>query len=187
MKRRMKLFTSIASLSLAVALLVFGVLAANEKNVSISGTVAFEATNVSATVEIYAGVGAAPAGPTYTGFTKYDQELKFVAGTQSSQDQKTANLTDMLSAVEVNDGQVFTVVYVIKNDFLAGSNVQATLSGLATSTWYEATQSSTASGIATIGVDTVITVTYTVDAERAPQTSTIDLAGLLQLERVAIA
>ena len=58
MKRKFKLLTSVASLCLAVALMAFGVYAAAAPKVTISGTVSFNATNVFATVTVYAGTGA---------------------------------------------------------------------------------------------------------------------------------
>ena len=58
MKRKFKLLTSVASLCLAVALMAFGVYAAATPKVTISGTVSFNATNVFATVTVYAGTGA---------------------------------------------------------------------------------------------------------------------------------
>ena len=57
MKRKFKLLTSVASLCLAVALMAFGVYAATAPKVTISGTVSFNATNVFATVTVYAGTG----------------------------------------------------------------------------------------------------------------------------------
>lgn len=57
MKRKFKLLTSVASLCLAVALMAFGVYAAATPKVTISGTVSFNATNVFATVTVYAGTG----------------------------------------------------------------------------------------------------------------------------------
>ena len=57
MKRKFKLLTSVASLCLAVALMAFGVYAAATPKVTISGSVSFNATNVFATVTVYAGTG----------------------------------------------------------------------------------------------------------------------------------
>lgn len=58
MKRKFKLLTSVASLCLAVALMAFGVYAAAQPKVTITGQVSFNATNVFATVEVWAGTGA---------------------------------------------------------------------------------------------------------------------------------
>ena len=58
MKKKFKLLTSIASLGLALALGVFGVLAATKYNVQINSTVSFEANNVNVTVQV---IESAPA------------------------------------------------------------------------------------------------------------------------------
>ena len=52
MKKKFKLLTSIASLGLALALGVFGVLAATQYSVSVNSTVSFEANNVNVTIQV---------------------------------------------------------------------------------------------------------------------------------------
>lgn len=53
MRRKVKLITTIASLTAAIALLMFGVYAAANRTVNVSGTVSFEATRLNVSVSVY--------------------------------------------------------------------------------------------------------------------------------------
>lgn len=66
MKRKFKLFTSIASLCLAVALMAFGVYAATAPTLNVTGSVSFSASNVYATVKVEKHEAAATIGDTWT-------------------------------------------------------------------------------------------------------------------------
>jgi hypothetical protein len=80
MKRKFKLITAIASLTAAIALLMFGVYAATARTVNISGTVSFSATNVNAVVEVYQTTGDEYGDPILT--LDYAINGDFVATTE---------------------------------------------------------------------------------------------------------
>jgi hypothetical protein len=107
MKKKFKLLTSIASLGLALALGVFGVLAATNQTVTITNTVDFEATkNVKALVEL--------AKPSLTGATVKNgavadaKEVDF-DGTEPNDEQTAWALGDLEFVADA--GNTGTIVY----------------------------------------------------------------------------
>lgn len=90
MKKKVKLFSTIASLCLAVALMAFGVWAATNVNFSITNKVSFTATaNVKATVSAVANVGANTA---YAGEDKKAATIENIVLTGSETGDATTPL-----------------------------------------------------------------------------------------------
>ena len=124
MKRKFKLITSVASLCLAVALMAFGVYAAANPTVTVTGSVAFSANNVYATVNAIGGKAA--DADSWTGASLGD-EVRFIAGTSSPEKAAFAIVT------ETGDGKAANTAYLddantyyqyqltIKSDFATDS------------------------------------------------------------------
>ena len=111
MKRKFKLVTAIASLTAAIALLMFGVYAAGVRTVDVTGTVSFAATNVQATVTVYSNKAATVA-------TTDNEE-----GTYSFTDTTTNTVGGDITGVDVtlgDDDYTWSYLVVITNTFGTG-------------------------------------------------------------------
>lgn len=106
MKKKVKLFTTIASLCLAVALMAFGVYAATNATYKVSGSISFTSTNVDGTwalksVSVAGGKFAAGEGVAVDGLSLTTlanvHELPIV--TVDSQDDATGSYTCVITIV----------------------------------------------------------------------------------------
>ena len=175
MKRKFKLLTSVASLCLAVALMAFGVYAATQPKVSITGSVTFKANNVFADVEVYKYVGASAIEANGEGWTRVGNTLSF---NNTDYTDKTAAIGEMA----LNDTNlVAQYKIVVKNKFSAPATDKvyckvaapaAHINGLPTGVEYTP---GTLEGEAT-ATDFVFVGTYTVDPAAATFNA-IDLEG----------
>ena len=95
MKRKFKLLTSVASLCVAVALMAFGVFAATNPSVKLSGTVSFTAKNVLA--EVVVKVDG----------TQHGEKIVFDAATPESTVEQIDDL-----AIELNENKLEAVITV---------------------------------------------------------------------------
>ena len=185
MKRNFKLITSIASLSAAVALLVFGVYAAATRTVDITGTVSFTAQNVAATVTV-----SEDLAPTAGGLTLADIGAKqFTVGSTANQDGLDVSLNPTLTDTDL----VYRYQIVVTNDFTtADIHVSFTVAAEATRDPALAREvtldgtpvdPATALGDVTIaaGASATVVLTYTLDAASAPQTLTMAIGTSVKL------
>ena len=88
MRRKFKLLTTIASLTAAIALLMFGVFAAANRTVNVTGTVTFEATRLNVSVSVY------------------EANAMTVTDDAGSQVDTTINLQDVTEATTFNLGSI---------------------------------------------------------------------------------
>ena len=147
MKRKIKLIISIASLTLSMALVMFGVYAAaTARQTEITGTITFTTTNVRATVAVYEYTGTTAPDP--LGVNNLAGEKQFLYGTEG-QEGATITLGTKVGGTGGNipmSESVTTYNFVVKitNDFTSG-NITVSLPTIS-------------------GVSGVITVTPTVDS-----------------------
>lgn len=123
MKRKFKLITSVASLCIAIALMAFGVYAASNPTVTVTGSVTFNADNVYATVN---AVGAKATGADAWTGTSLGSEVKFEAGSAT-------DAANFAIVTEEGDGHAANTAYLddvnkfyqyqvtIKSDYATGS------------------------------------------------------------------
>lgn len=121
MKRKIKLLVSIASLTLSMALVMFGVYAAaTTRQAQITGTISFRTENVRATVAVYEYTGTAPAQ------LGTDQ---LVGGQEFDPSEQDGLDVTLGTKVGGEDGEIpmsetvttYTIVVRIKNDNSAGT------------------------------------------------------------------
>lgn len=179
MKRKFKLLTSVASLCLAVALMAFGVYAATQPKVTITGSVTFQANNVFASVEVYKYVGASAIAADGTGWTKVGETLSF---NNKDNTDKTAAIGEMA----LNDTNlVAQYKIVVKNNFSDKTTDKVyckvavpTANGDGLPTGVTFADDPTAKAGEATTTDFVYVATYTVDPAAAGTTFTaINLAG----------
>lgn len=98
MKRRIKVFSAIASLCLAVALMAFGVYAATQVNYKVSGTVTYEMNEVLVTVttKIYAATDSTK------GYTAVEDGIDATTALNGVQWSGTAVATDTFQTYDAN-------------------------------------------------------------------------------------
>ena len=181
MKRKFKLITSVASLCLALTMMIFGVRAATNPQITVTGTVSFSATNVLATISGVKGTGVD------TTWTTDLQDIVYTVGTADAQsmDVGTISLTDAVTS----GGYKITVT----SDFASGSNslikITSELPSTITGTGYTVSYTgdanwttATTTGL-TAGASTTVTVTITVDPAVASATFTEDIGMSIVLER----
>lgn len=113
MKRRIKFVTSVASLTLAMVLMMAGVWAAATRQVAISGTLSFTGSNVEATVTVYQSTSATFTLPA-TNIAIVGTATTFTGATQTGAD---VALTPALSDTVTK----YTFVVKIEGKFPAGS------------------------------------------------------------------
>lgn len=181
MKRKFKLITSIASLCLALVLMVFGVYAAATPQITISGTVSFAAEHVFATITGVKGTGAS------TGWATTLQEIEYTVNTEEAQTMAVGEIA--LSDAVTTGGYKITVT----SDFDAASNskvkITSTLPDTITGSGYTITftgdanwTTATTTGL-TGGQSAVLTVTVEVNPALADATFTEDIGTTITLAR----
>lgn len=112
MKRRLRFVTSVASLTLAMLLMLFGVYAASSRQVAITGTITFTSESVAATVSVYEVYGTGTID--VAELTAVGSQPFAISGNQNG---KEINLSPAL-----NDTQTkYTFIIKIQGDFPAGS------------------------------------------------------------------
>ena len=116
--KKVKLFTTIASLCLAVALMAFGVYAATQVDISITGNVSFSAAaNVKATVTL-----SDTAENVATGYTAVVNKELYKTGEDANEIKNTGShdFGDMVfTATSTNASIVYSYTVTIKNDAAA--------------------------------------------------------------------
>jgi len=181
MKRRLKFVTSVASLTLAMLFMLFGVYAASTRQVAITGTITFTSDRVEATVSVYQVYGTGTINVAQ--LTAVGSQTFAISG---NQDGKNVSLSPAL-----NDTQTkYTFIIKIQGGFPAGSgssiDVEIELPELPAGTdgWLALnhTGSETAPTAPATGANAAntniagngeyyYTFTYTADPTKAPQSS----------------
>lgn len=159
MNKKFKLFTTIASLCLAVCLMAFGVWAASSVSYSITASLKYEVgNNISAKIS---GVGFASADATVktgtgTGATLAEIELKGDAheGLQTGAFSFTGDIT--------LDSSKPYAVYVITVHQVGSNAITASVSGAGSTNFEVYTTGTTASATTTSTTDAVVTVAFKV-------------------------
>lgn len=121
--KKFKLFTTIASLCLAVALMAFGVYAATQATVTVSSSVTFGATgNVKATVSYklaYTGTKDTTDSADWVGIKTFD-------GTEKTGDTENKGAINLGADLVAADGNTGTVSYMytiqVKNNATTGDS-----------------------------------------------------------------
>lgn len=181
MKRKFKLITSVASLCLALTLMIFGVHAATAPQITVSGSVSFSASNVLATITGVKGTGAS------TGWTTTLTEIEYTVGTEDAQTMAVGDIS-LTDAIPTGGYQI-----TVTSDFNASSAsklmITSTLPSTITGTGYTVTfegdtnwTTATTTGL-TGGQSATVTVTVTVDPALANATFTQDIGMTIALDR----
>ena len=181
MKRKFKLITSVASLCLALVLMVFGVHAAVSPQITVSGTVSFKAENVFATITGVKGTGAD------TGWATTLQQIVYDVETEDAQSIAVGEIS--LTDAVTTGGYKITVT----SDFAAASNtkvkITSTLPTTVTGTGYTITftgdanwTTATTTGLSG-GQSATVTVTVDVNPALADATFTDDIGMTITLDR----
>lgn len=187
MKRKFKLVSSIASLSLAVLMLAAGVFAAAQtRQVELAGSVAFTAQNVRATIEVTEGSalteGAIALGNAQTHNFYVAGDAQYVDSATSQAGEDFA-LTPALN----DDAYVYQYQIVITNNF-TDKDIYATLSlvgttglptGLTVATEVDGL-SATRVAIGA-GLSKTVVVTYTVNVDEATTIAATNIGALVSL------
>ena len=164
MKKRFKLFATIASLCLAVALMAFGVYAATSISLTVSGNVGFTASGINGS---WAFKSATVTGGTFEGGKTTLTSSDFTASGEAT--AKTGSLPQLTLTAPENNG-VPTATITITAEFTMDGTVAANLSvaGSDTTTvkYTEATQGAVASTAGTpVSVSIKVTITAPNDYE----------------------
>lgn len=115
MKRRIRFVTSVASLMLAMVLMMAGVWAAANRQVAISGTISFSSSSVSATITVYESTHASSFTLPSTNVAAVGTDIVFALG--GNQDGRDVTLTPALSDTVTK----YTFIVKIQGNFPAGS------------------------------------------------------------------
>lgn len=182
MKRKFKLITSVASLAVAISLMMLGVAAAVERTVPVTGTVTFTATQVSATVSIYQAYGP-------NVLTDIDEKniviegIEFVAGLQQTPVNESIKVGEGFQLSDEQPEKLsYTYWFKITNDFEeTGSSITATINVTGT---MPAGVTREPQGKITIapGVTETIKITFSVNIAETATGTPIDLSSTLVLE-----
>ena len=181
MKKKFKLITSVASLCLALTLMVFGVHAATAPQITVSGSVSFTATNVLATITGVKGTGESSTWATTL------TEIEYGLNTEDAQTMAVGEiaLTDLIAT----GGYKITIT----SDFdpssatkvLITSTLPATITGTGYTITFEGDSNwttATTTGL-TGGQSATVTVTATVNPALANATFTQDIGMTITLDR----
>jgi hypothetical protein len=184
MKRRIKFFTSVASLTLAMFLAMTGVWAAASRQVAISGTLTFSSSNVSATIKVYQSTASTFTLPS-TDVEQVGTDLEF--SITGNQDGRDVTLSPALNDTTTK----YTFIVMVQGGFPAGSSSKIDIDLTAPTVpsggagWLTLTHSGNATAptapvaSGTTAADRTIngnaayyyTFTYTADPTKAPQSS----------------
>lgn len=120
MRRRIKFVMSVASLTLAMFMAMFGVWAAATRQVAITGTITFTSENVLATITVYEFTSTASG--TFSMPAQNKAEKQF---TETNQDSLDVSLTPNLTDTDVK----YTFIIKVVSGYTAGvaSKIEATL------------------------------------------------------------
>jgi len=185
MKRRIKFFTSVASLTLAMFLAMTGVWAAATRQVAITGTLTFSSSNVSATIKVYQSTAASTFGLPSSNVEQVGTDLEF--SITGNQDGRDVTLSPALNDTTTK----YTFIVMVQGGFPAGSSskididltaptlpsggagwLTLTHSGSATAPTAPVASGTTAADITINGnAAYYYTFTYTADPTKAPQSS----------------
>ena len=200
MKRKFKLLTSVASLCLAIALMVGGVFAATNPKLTVSGTVSFSAVNVFATVSAKETL---PGGSE----TSLGDDFVYAAGTESKAPADEFQLNkdggEKAGKVELDDVNVeytynvtitsnfattskATVIVNITNlpELPAGQVENAYSLSIVASGDYDTAPTEAAAAYTLKGGESVtLTVTFTVDPAKAETIENHNLGMAFNLTR----
>lgn len=161
MRRKVKLITTIASLTAAIALLMFGVYAAANRTVNVSGTVTFEATRLNVDVSVF------------------EANAMTVADIAGSQVGATTNLQDVTEATTFNLG---SVAELSLSDAIGAENQTYSYLVKFVSHYTATTSKVTITYTAPTGQPNWITLkSVSAVSETAPEAATIDAANDIDL------
>lgn len=168
MKKKFKLFATIGSLCLAVAMMTIGVLAAAQANLTVTSNVTFEAANVNAS---YAVEKVEPQAAWLT-------EVKAAETIEGQFDgTETVTFTGKLSETNKVAGYVVT----IKNNYTANQTINIEFTDVTTKTGNGWTVTSNSPTEVAAGATVVAYVYVTVDPANIVDGTTIDLSTAFKL------
>lgn len=195
MKRKFKLITAVASLSLAIIFLGMGIYAAaTDRQVGINGTITIKAERVAATVTVkqkYGNDAFAPIG----------SAIQFKIDSEANQARGTKQLGDAEGKIALSEAQtVYAFQVSIKNDFtqevsigvkLGTADLGANQAGFAVQQSFkigatDQTPDETNGFVVAKGETLDMTFTYTITPANLPGGSIADIPLVLELELVRI-